>query len=264
MYNFVFLAFPLALIAYSIWRLHGVWKISAIACCIVVLPFSVTDMQRAVHGGNLTGIYTVMLARPILIFLLILHGTSIAASKSQRMQKAIVKYTMATLSSVLLLGSVLYLWSFLLLLPLDEILLARVPVTLYWIIGGLLSLVTAVYSFRAIVDFQMTRELSQHNKTRPQSPAISYTLAIFSSFFHFVGVLYLVYGYVPLGFPVLRQINSFVLFSVAGLLALVAGIYSFQAIVKPRTIEKFNTSINDSLESDSIASQATAEKADKR
>ena len=50
--------------------------------------------------------------------------------------------------------------------------------------------------------------------------------------FHFVGVLYLVYGYLPLGFPPLRQINSIVLFAAAVLLALIAAVYSFRVIVK--------------------------------
>ena len=253
MSSFLFLAFPLVLIAYSIWRLRGIWRVAAVGCLLVALSSSVTDMRGIIKGGNLAGIYTIMLAKPVLVFLLILHGTYIATHKSGRLQNTVAKYALGALSSVLLFGGVVYFWSFSLpiwLVPVVGQLLGGLPDSVYWTVGCLLALVTAVCSIRATVKPQKTtKEQVQSSTQRLKSPVARYTIATLSSVFHFLGVLYLVYGYVPLGFPPLRQINGFKLFSVAVLLGLVASVYSFRAIVKPQTMAQPNRSVNEFAES---------------
>jgi hypothetical protein len=239
MSDFMFVSFPLALIAYSICRLRGIWRIAAIGCLVAVLPSWVADMQGIQRGGNLAGINTMILARPVLVFLFILHGTYIAANKSRCLQNAAIKYTVAALSSVFLFGGVVYLLSFPIPFPFVGQLLGRLPDVLYWTVGGSLALVTAACSFRATVKPQTTKEHVQSSTQRLKGPAARYTIATVSSVFHFVGVLYLV-GYAPVGFPALQQINRWMFFAVACLLALAAAVYSFRAIVKLSTTEKSN------------------------
>jgi len=102
MADLMFVGFPPVLVAHSIWRLSGIWRLAAIGCFVVVLLSWVTDFQGAAIGGNLAGIYTAMLAKPVLVYLLILYGTYIAARKSKRLQNPAAKYTTAMLSSVFL------------------------------------------------------------------------------------------------------------------------------------------------------------------
>lgn len=76
MLSILYLAVPTVLAALSICRLRGVWRAGAIGCLFIVLPAFVRDMIGVAHGGNLAGIYTLMLMKPMLLFLLVLHGTS--------------------------------------------------------------------------------------------------------------------------------------------------------------------------------------------
>ena len=250
MSDLVFVGFPLALVAHSVWRLRGIWRITAIGCLFVVVAAFATDMQGIHRGGNLAGMYTMMLARPVLLFWLALHASYLAAHTSRHLPAAAAKLTSAAISVILVFGGVMSLWSFVIDVPICGQILGGLPHVSYWTVGGLLALVTAAYSFRATVKPHTTEEHVQPSTQRPMSPAARYTMATLSSVVYFVGALYLVYAYAPLGFPALRQINRWILFAVAGLLALVTAVCSFRALVKPRSPEQTSASPAESGESE--------------
>jgi len=144
MLSILYLAVPMVLAALSIWRLRGVWRVGAIGCLIIVLPAFVRDMIGVAHGGNLAGIYTLMLMKPMLLFMLVLHGTSFLTRRAARVDDTRLRYAMASVSSLSLLGVTLYVWTYPVLFPLG----ITLDQVLYWIVGGLLALAAGFFSFR--------------------------------------------------------------------------------------------------------------------
>lgn len=226
------LAFPLLLIGYAIWQLRGVWRIAAIGCFVVVLPVSVMDMQGAARGGNLAGIYTTMLAKPLLAFLLILWLTRVVVNNSKHLNNVTIKYTAAALSSILLVGGVLYLSSVFPLVPLGGRLLGQLSAVPFWLLGGLVGLTLAIFTFRASVQPPTTEQPTQPSMAQRRSPAARCALATLSSVAHLVGVVYLLMWSAPVLFPQMSQTGRWIHFAVACLMALVAAVYSFRAIMK--------------------------------
>ena len=141
------------------------------------------------------------------------------------------------MSSVFLFSGVLYLWSFLSAVPLNKELLGPLPRPVFWIVGSLLGLVTAVCAFREAMRPRAIVATTPLGSAWPQSPTARYTIAALSFAFYFAGVLWLIWWYAPLAFPLLRQVSDFLLFVVACLAALTTAIYSFRATVKSATEE---------------------------
>lgn len=142
MWSILCLAVPTVLAAVSIWRLQGVWRIAAVGCLIVMLPAFVRDMIGVAHGGNLAGIYTLMLMTPALLFLLTLHGTYWLTRRSDRVENITLRYAMVWFSSLLLSGVILYAWTYPIFFPL----FIEVGLVAYWSVGVVLAVTAGVFS----------------------------------------------------------------------------------------------------------------------
>lgn len=163
MLSILYLAVPTVLAALSIWRLRGVWRVGAIGCLCVVVPSFVRDMIGVAHGGNLTGIYTLMLMTPVFAFLFVLHVTFLISRRAERIDNVPVKRMVAALSSLLLGGSILYSWNYPLLFSMN----IGLDPALYWGIGGLLAVTAAGTSFRSAS--RMSRETSAEEQHSAES-----------------------------------------------------------------------------------------------
>jgi hypothetical protein len=149
--------FPVLICALAIWRWRGGWRLAPIIPLTIMVPLLAIDVNSAIHGGNLTGIMTILayvISLPILLLLAVAQGF---ATRHERQQSPAATYTMAALSSVFLFAGVLFFWFALLLFPLG-IQFGQIGMVLYWIVGGAVALAVAVYSFRAAVKRQAIEE----------------------------------------------------------------------------------------------------------
>ncbi|MDA1051414.1 MAG: hypothetical protein O3C40_13160 [Planctomycetota bacterium] len=144
MLSILYLAVPTGLAAFSIRRLRGVWRIAAIGCLLVMLSAFVRDMIGVANGGNLAGIYTLMLMKSSVLFLVVLHGTCFLTRRAHRMEHVALRRATAFLSSLVLFGVILYAWTQPILFPLG----ITLGQSAYWTIGGLLALAAGFLSFR--------------------------------------------------------------------------------------------------------------------
>jgi hypothetical protein len=149
---------PVFICGLAIWRWRGGWRLAPIIPLMIMVPLLAIDINSAVHGGNLTGIMTLLayvISLPVLLVIAVMQSF---ATRHEQQQSPVASYTMAVLSSAFLFAGFLFLWWFIMFLIPDDFNLGQIGMVLYWIVGGLLALVTTAHSFRS------TMKLQTHDK----------------------------------------------------------------------------------------------------
>jgi hypothetical protein len=143
--------FPVFICALAMWRWRGGWRLAPIIPLMIMLPLLAIDVNSAIHGGNLTGIMTLLAYAISLPVPLVIAVVQSFATRHEQQQSRVSSYIMAALSSVFLFVAVLFLWWLITFLVPDEMNLGQIGVIVYWIVGGLLALVATVHSFRSTI-----------------------------------------------------------------------------------------------------------------
>jgi len=151
MSNFVFLAFPLELTAYSIWRLRGIWRFAAIGCFVVYLPVVLWDTVRWMHGANPSEFFTLCLVPTILPTLLVLNLSFNGPNTSAATERSHSTQNKPSIASFLIFAGILCLW----FVPAQLVHFGG-PYGLsrligHWSVGGVLALVAACVFFRRMM-----------------------------------------------------------------------------------------------------------------
>ena len=117
MTDFIFIASPLALIAYSMCFWRGVWRLGAMVPLLLLVPVIVVDIKGFQRGGNLAGVATLLSSYLALVYLVPYHIAKTLANWSLEPRRSWDRRALAVASSLSLFVCVLIVWFALLAVP---------------------------------------------------------------------------------------------------------------------------------------------------